>query len=80
MINAIPVIGWLISAFFSISLAVPFWLIWTVWGYGRTYAYWLPDIYLTPGFWDTVAIFIATSIIKTVFLPRFWSENKNKSR
>lgn len=73
MINAIPVIGWLLSLFFSISLAVPFWLIWTVFGIGQTFAYWLPAVYLHPGFWECVGVFIVVSILKLVFVPKFAS-------
>jgi hypothetical protein len=69
MINAIPVIGWAISLFFMASLAVPFWFIWTVCGIGATYAYWLPAVYLAPGFWHCVGVFIVVSIIKRVFVP-----------
>lgn len=73
MINAIPFFGWFLSLFFAIGLAVPFWFIWTVCGIGQTYAYWLPAIYQTPGFWARVGIFICTSIIKAVFVPKFGS-------
>lgn len=83
MLNAIPFIGWFFSAFFAISLAVPFWLIWTVFGIGERYAYWLPAVYLSPGFWDCVGVFIVMGIIKTIFVPSFasshWSrESKTK--
>ena len=73
MINAIPFVGWFISAFFAISLAVPFWFIWTVCGIGESYAYWLPAVYQRPGFWSCVGIFIVVSILKLVFVPRFAS-------
>lgn len=73
MINAIPFFGWLLSAFFAISLAVPFWIVWTVFGIGQTFAYWLPAVYLAPGFWQCVGVFIAMSIIKMVFVPRIGS-------
>jgi hypothetical protein len=73
MINAIPVVGWLISAFFAVSLAVPFWFIWTVCGIGETFAYWLPPVYLNPGFWQCVGVFIVVSILKLVFIPRIAS-------
>lgn len=75
MINAIPVIGWFLSVFFAVSLAVPFWFLWTICGYGATYAYWLPAIYLHPGFWDCVCIFILASIIKSVFVPTLVSSS-----
>ena len=81
MINAIPFFGWFLSAFFAISLAVPFWFIWTVCGIGETYAYWLPAVYQHPGFWACVGIFIVVSIIKTVFVPRIvWSSSSSESK
>ena len=79
MINAIPVIGWFLSLFFSISLAVPFWLIWSVFGIGQTFAYWLPPVYLHPGFWECVGVFIVVSIIKLVFIPRIASVSSESS-
>ena len=82
MINAIPVLGWIISLIVHASLAVPFWWFWTVCGIGRAYAYWLPSVYQTPGFWDTVMIFVVMSIIKVVFVPRLatgsYSSSDNK--
>lgn len=51
MLNAIPVFGWMLDFFFKASLAVPFWIIWTGFGVGETYAYWLPPVYQHPGFW-----------------------------
>lgn len=71
MINAIPVIGWALALFFTASLAVPFWFIWTVMGIGVTFAYWLPAVYLAPGFWQCVGVFIVVGILKAVFVPRF---------
>lgn len=73
MINAIPVIGWAVSLFFSISLAIPFWLIWTVFGIGEKYFYFLPPVYYDPGFWACVGIFMVVSILKLVFVPRLAS-------
>lgn len=77
MINAIPFVGWGMSLFFSISLAVPFWFVWTVCGIGDTYAYFLPPVYHAPGFWACVGIFIAVSIIKAVFVPKLISASSD---
>ena len=77
MLNAIPVLGWFLSAFFAISLAVPFWFIWTVCGIGETFAYWLPPVYLHPSFWECVGVFIVTGIIKTIFVPRIASSSSS---
>lgn len=73
MLNVIPVVGWFLSLFFSISLAIPFWIVWTACGIGTTYGYFLPSVYQAPGFWDCVGVFIAVGIIKAVFVPRLAS-------
>ena len=79
MLNAIPFVGWFFSLFFAISLAVPFWFIWTICGIGATYFYFLPIVYLTPGFWSCVGIFIVVSIIKKVFIPTFISVSSSST-
>lgn len=79
MINAIPLLGWFLSLFFSISLAIPFWFLWTVLGIGEKYFYWLPVIYYNIGFWNVVGIFIVVSIIKSVLFPSFSVSNTNKN-
>lgn len=73
MLNAIPFFGWSLSLFFNISLAIPFWFVWTVCGIGDTYFYFLPTVWRTPGFWACVGIFISVSIIKAVFVPKLMS-------
>lgn len=80
MINAIPFIGWGLSFFFAISMAVPFWIVWTVCGIGRDYFYFLPDVWQNPGFWATVGIFIAVSIIKSVFVPTLSSNTNTNTK
>lgn len=77
MINAIPVLGWLLSFIFTTSAALPFWIVWTLYGIGAKYAYWLPEVYLNPGFWECVGIFMAMSIIKAVFVPKFVTVNNS---
>lgn len=77
MWNAIPVVGWLISLALAISMAIPFWFIWTVLEIGKTYFYFLPEVYHTPGFWATVGIFTVLSILKGILLPSL-SCNCNK--
>lgn len=76
-INAIPGIGWLLSLFFSISLAVPFWIAWTACGIGETFFYFLPAVYHAPGFWSCVGLFIVSSILKSVLVPRLASVSNN---
>lgn len=83
MINKLPIIGWLLSAIASVSLAVPFWLCWTVFGLGAKYFYWIPDIYQRIPFLDCVGLFIAVAIIKGTLTPKFvdvTQSNENKSK
>ena len=81
MINAIPGIGWLLSFFFSVSLAVPFWITWTVCGIGDTYFYFLPTVYHAPGFWSCVGLAMVASILKAVLIPKFASvSNSSESK
>lgn len=81
MLNALPFIGWFLSLFFSISLAIPFWLIWSVFGIGETYFYFLPAVYLHPGFWACVGIFMVVSILKAMLVPKLASVNvESKSK
>lgn len=79
MLNAIPVIGWILSLIFTVSLAIPFWLVWSVFGVGETYFYFLPKVYHGVGFWACVGIFMAVSIIKSVFLHGIFSVSSNSS-
>lgn len=80
MFNAVPVIGWLVSLLISASLAVPFWIVWTGFGIGADYFYWLPEVYHRPGFWSCVGFFIAVSILKFVLTPRFVFVSSNSSK
>ena len=66
MINVIPLIGWALSLAFSISLAIPFWFIWTVCHIGEKYFYFLPNTYQSIGFWNCVGLFIVISILKGI--------------
>lgn len=77
MINALPGIGWVISFFISVSLAVPFWIAWTACGIGDTFFYFLPPVYHAPGFWSCVGLFIVISILKSVLIPRLASISNN---
>jgi hypothetical protein len=80
MIYAIPVVGWLIGLFFTIWLAVPFWFLWTVLGFGEAYFYWLPLPYRSIGFWDCVGLAIVISILKAVLLPHWGSSSTSESK
>ena len=78
MINAIPVIGWILSIFFTASLSLPFWFIWTVCDIGKKYFYWIPEVYQSIPFWECVGLFMVISILKNVLIPKLASvEQKN---
>lgn len=80
MINTIPIIGWLISFCINVSLAIPFWICWTVFDIGITYFDFLPTQWQVIPFWHCVGIFISVSVIKTIFIPKFVtiSQSANK--
>lgn len=71
MLNKLPIIGWFFTAFASVSLSVPFWLIYTVFEIGETYFYFLPEVYQTIPFWNCVGLFIVISILKGTLTPKF---------
>lgn len=80
--NSIPVIGWALSLFFTASTSVPFWFIWTVCGIGRKFFYWLPTVYQSLGFWETVGLFMAVGILKGLLTPTLAevSQTNNKEK
>ena len=65
-INQLPIIGWALSLFFNICLAVPFWIFWTCCGIGEKYFYFLPEVYKSIPFWQTVALFICIGIVGSI--------------
>jgi len=69
MLNAIPVLGWLLSAIVAMSLSVPFYFIWN--SLAPTYFYWLPAVYLAIPFWDCVGLFMIIPILKLMLVPKF---------
>ncbi len=69
MLNAIPVVGWLLSLLFAMSLAVPFYFIWN--SLAPTYFYFVPEVYQHLPFWDTVGLFIVIPILKFMLVPKF---------
>jgi len=79
MINAIPFLGWFISAVASVSLAIPFWICWTACGIGKAYFDFLPAKYQSIPFWNCVGIFVVVSVLKAVFVPRFVSVSSSSS-
>lgn len=73
MYSAIPIVGWLADLIAKASLAFPFWLIWTVFGLGEKYFYFLPSVYRAPSFWNCLGLFIAVPILYTIFIPKLAS-------
>lgn len=74
---SIPVIGWIVGAFFHTCLAIPFYFIWNA--LAPTYFYWLPNVFHQIDFWDCVGLFIVISILKSVILPTFSSSSSSSS-
>ncbi len=64
MWNNLPVIGWVVDLVFKCSLALPFWIAWTLCGIGPKFFAFLPDVYLAPGFWEIVGVFICLGILR----------------
>jgi hypothetical protein len=79
MLNAIPIVGWLISAVTSVSLAVPFWFCWTYWNLGQIYFGFLPPQWRAIPFWHCVGLFVVLSIIKGIAPTLVASSSSSKS-
>lgn len=79
MLNALPILGWILSITFAISLSVPFWFFWTVCKIGEKYFYFVPDVYQGIGFWNCVALFTVISILKAVLIPKFSSNSQTNN-
>jgi hypothetical protein len=77
MFNAVPIFGWLISLSLNISLAVPFWFLWTYCDLSSIYFSFLPVRYHDIPFWHCVGLFIIISILKAVFVPTLVSVNNS---
>jgi hypothetical protein len=69
-INSLPIVGWILSFVGNVSLAVPFWICWTVCGIGQLYFDFLPTQWQSIPFWNCVGLFLSVSIIKAVFVPK----------
>ena len=81
MLNAIPIIGWIVNLILMTSLAIPFWICWTACNIGRKFFYFLPDVYWSIGFWNCVGLFTVIGILKTVLVPTLasFSQTNKKS-
>jgi len=67
MINKLPFIGWFLSFAANVSLSIPFWLCWTVFGIGQTYFDFIPLKYQSIPFWNCVGLFMVIGILKGTF-------------
>lgn len=74
VLNAIPILGWLIAAFICFFVAIPVWFLWN-W-LAPLYFYWLPALYLTLPFWHVFGLLWLVTSIRGVLLP---STNVNNS-
>lgn len=77
MVNVVPIFGWFLSFIANVSLAVPFWICWTLCGVGSLYFTFLPPQWQSIPFWNCVGLFICVSIIKTVFVPKLASVSQS---
>lgn len=77
-LNQIPFIGWLLDFVLKVSLALPFWLIWSVMGIGKKFFWFLPPVYLHPGFWETVGVFVVVPIAYSIFIPKIVSVHNSQ--
>lgn len=80
MINALPVVGWILSFIGNVSLSIPFWICWTICGIGSHYFDFLPNHWQAIPFWNCVGLFMSVSIIKTVFVPTIASVTQSADK
>lgn len=59
-----------ITPIVSIIVAIPFYIFWN-WFNIRKFFYFLPDVFLRIGFWETVGLFVVVSFIHMIFVPKF---------
>ncbi len=77
MLNGLPIVGWFLSFVGNVSLAIPFWICWTVCGIGVLYFDFLPAKYQALPFWNTVGLFMCISILKAVLVPKLASVSQS---
>ena len=80
MINKLPIVGWFLSAVAAVSLAIPFWICWTVCNVGKVYFYFLPPVYQEIPFWSCVGLFITIAIIKGTLVPKLFSVSNTQKQ
>ncbi len=69
MLNAIPIVGWLLSMIVAAFMAVPVWFCWTWCGLGSKYGAELPCYWQAIPYVDLVLLFVIASTLKAVCLP-----------
>jgi len=67
--NYVPIIGWFVSVLVNMSLAFPFWFLWTYLGAGSRYFTWLPSIWHKVPYWDLVGLFVLVHILYDLIAP-----------
>lgn len=78
MLNAIPVVGWLLQGIVAVSLSVPFYFCWNA--LAPTYFYFLPTVYLNIPFWHCVGLFMLAPILKITLFPTLASVSQTNSK
>jgi pilus assembly protein TadC len=73
-LSLIPIVGWVLSLFFTMSLAVPFYLFYNP--ISKRYFYFLPEQYHNLPFWDIVMVFTVVGILKFIFVPKIVEVNQ----
>ena len=69
MVNAIPIIGWIISLMAFVFISMPFWVIWTYYEIGRKFFPFLSDAWHTISYPECVGVFMCVYILRSVALP-----------
>lgn len=63
----LPIIGWVISAFMAVVIALPLYFLW---GWlGPVYFSFVPAVYLNMGFWDMAGLLILIGFFKLIVFP-----------
>ena len=61
------IMGIFINMAANVLIAVPFWLLWTVFKIGAKYFYFLPDLYQNIPLWNCIGIFLCVGMVKLLF-------------
>jgi len=58
----------MISFFVALWVSIPFWIVYTLYGIGEKFFYFLPVVYQSPGYWNTVGLFTVILILKSMLI------------